>query len=125
MAIMDKILFWRHKEPEPSLEAPPMGLGKESDLGLDQPIPGEEPVGAGIAPSGLPPLENQPPVSPGPAPNAPPGVGMAPPPSMPPVGKDIEIISAKIDALKATLDSINQRLENLERLAKQGNEDVY
>ncbi|MBW2980880.1 hypothetical protein KY360_05685 [Candidatus Woesearchaeota archaeon] len=31
--------------------------------------------------------------------------------------KDIEIVSSKLDALKASLDTINQRLENLERLA--------
>ena len=31
MAIMDKIFFWRHKEPEHSLEEPGMGLGKESE----------------------------------------------------------------------------------------------
>ena len=32
--------------------------------------------------------------------------------------KDIEIISAKLDALRATLESINQRLANLERIAQ-------
>ncbi|MBU0461856.1 MAG: hypothetical protein KJ574_04695 [Nanoarchaeota archaeon] len=36
--------------------------------------------------------------------------------------KDIEIISAKLDSLRATLDSINQRLANLERIA-QGEQD--
>lgn len=33
------------------------------------------------------------------------------------VGKDIEIVSSKIDALRATLESINQRLANIERIA--------
>ncbi len=33
------------------------------------------------------------------------------------VGKDIEVISAKLDALRASLESINQRLANLERVA--------
>ena len=31
--------------------------------------------------------------------------------------KDMEIISAKLDSLKATLESINQRIANLERIA--------
>jgi hypothetical protein len=31
--------------------------------------------------------------------------------------KDMEVISAKLDALKATLDSINQRVAGLERVA--------
>lgn len=31
--------------------------------------------------------------------------------------KDMEVISAKLDALRAALDSINQRLANLERIA--------
>ncbi|MFQ5475337.1 MAG: hypothetical protein ACE5DM_05890 [Candidatus Nanoarchaeia archaeon] len=34
------------------------------------------------------------------------------------VAKDIEIISAKLDSLRATLESINQRLANLERMAQ-------
>jgi hypothetical protein len=34
------------------------------------------------------------------------------------MSKDIEIVSSKLDALKATLDGINQRLANLERLAQ-------
>lgn len=34
-------------------------------------------------------------------------------------GRDLEVVSAKLDALKAYLDSINQRLANLERIAEQ------
>jgi hypothetical protein len=33
--------------------------------------------------------------------------------------KDLEVVSAKLDALKAYMDSVNQRLANLERLAEQ------
>jgi hypothetical protein len=32
--------------------------------------------------------------------------------------KDLEVVSAKLDALKAYMDSINQRLANLERIAE-------
>ena len=34
------------------------------------------------------------------------------------LGKDMEIISAKLDAIKAELDSINQRLKRIERIAE-------
>ncbi len=34
------------------------------------------------------------------------------------IGKDLEIISAKLDAIKAELDSMNQRLKRLERLTE-------
>ena len=33
------------------------------------------------------------------------------------ISKDLELISAKLDGMKATLDAINQRLTNLERIA--------
>jgi len=39
--------------------------------------------------------------------------------------KDYQILSAKLDALKAILDSINYRLENLERISKSENEKKY
>ncbi|MBW2964169.1 hypothetical protein KY363_01805 [Candidatus Woesearchaeota archaeon] len=38
-------------------------------------------------------------------------------PGMSELTKDIEIIHAKLDAIKASLDSINQRLASLERIA--------
>ncbi len=31
--------------------------------------------------------------------------------------KDLEIISSKLDAIKASLESLNQRVENIERIA--------
>ncbi len=34
------------------------------------------------------------------------------------MGKDLEIISAKLDAIKAELDSMSQRLKRLERIAE-------
>jgi len=34
------------------------------------------------------------------------------------VAKDIEIVSSKLDALRASLESINQRLAHLERIAE-------
>lgn len=40
-----------------------------------------------------------------------------PPPQEVTVDKDLEVISSKLDAIRANLDSINQRLANLERVA--------
>lgn len=36
--------------------------------------------------------------------------------------KDIQLLSAKLDALKAILDNINQRLANIERIAQEAQE---
>ena len=36
--------------------------------------------------------------------------------------KDLEILSSKLDAIKMGIESMNQRLENLERMQKQKNE---
>ena len=36
------------------------------------------------------------------------------------LGKDMEIISAKLDAIKAEIDSVNQRLKRVERLVEGG-----
>lgn len=33
--------------------------------------------------------------------------------------KDLELISAKLDAIKALLESLNQRVANLERIARE------
>jgi len=41
------------------------------------------------------------------------------------MSKDIEILSAKIDSLRATLENINQRLANIERIANEENKSPY
>jgi hypothetical protein len=40
-----------------------------------------------------------------------------------PMQKDLDLISSKLDYLKASLDAINQRLVNIEHLAKQESEN--
>ena len=131
MSVLDKILFWRKKEePIMSGETPPeLGLPEESEVGL-KPLEGfEESPAAGLAPRAAPPE------MPGPMPSREPPESpssfsaresFAPyqAPSAAPMSKDLELISAKLDALKAILDNINQRLTNLEKMA-QGEHEIY
>ena len=134
MGIFDKIFFWRKKEeaPAPSdlglpkeegIAPPDLGLPKD-ELGLPKEAAGiEHPIGPAAEPS----FSHEPEPTSGPldrplggfAPSAQP----AQPPPMPLV-KDIELISSKLDTLRATLDNINQRLANLERIAA-GEHETY
>jgi hypothetical protein len=128
MAVLDKIFFWRKKEEPFPAERPPLGLPGEEELGL-KPMPEEleEPSAAGLAPPAHAPPRPmpayEPPETPAFSPAMPPGY--APQQMMPPpITKDLELISAKLDALKASLDNLNQRLANLERIAR-GEHETY
>lgn len=142
----DKVVFkfWKKKKEE---EFPGLGefekeLGApvpgEAPTGFEEAGIGEMP-GLGAAPAEAPaaiPPEAPPPgfeerlaptklaVPPplGPAPAAPPKLEEIPQAAPPKVSeeilaKNIEIISVKLDSIKTTLETINQRLENLERFA--------
>jgi len=66
----------------------------------------------------------------GPAFGAPPGRphAAAPPAYMPTpsgAGRDIELLNAKLDAIKAMLENINQRLTTIERIAKSTEHETY
>jgi len=115
-----------------------IGLGDQGPPGLGQEMPAIDNTGLpelGKPPAGTPP---QPQASFGAQPSfgtqmPPPDVTARPfaaaPPSMPPVHvdehppadtkltRDVEIVSYKLDTLKSAIDSINQRLANIERLA--------
>ena len=132
MSFLDKIQFWKR---EPAFSVPPehdfdftkpIGDGYPDTTGLGQPTFGNTPFqqnqmpqlpsfelgfGNAMQPSSLPQL----------------GSSMNPPQmasgSM--VSKDIEIISAKIDSLRATMESVNQRLMNIERLAQNEKQPDY
>ena len=99
------------------------GLGKEHEVGMKEPEM-EEPLGAGLTPPGMPSGEPMgAPQGMGGAPQAPTQghAGVSAPVFVPsPGARDIEVVSAKLDAVKATLDSINQRLENIEKMAREG-----
>jgi len=150
MVILDKLKFWKKKEEEfepegfGALEEEPLeGVPGEPGMlpgeGMP-PLPGEGP-GPELAPmEGLP---EEPGMLPGERPDlsvtpggeattpseykpmeqrAPPPV-QTPQPAQPPQMNQMEVISAKLDAIRATLDSINVRLERIER-ATHGKEET-
>lgn len=125
MSFFDKLMFWK-KEPElPDLDEPK----------LDEPFGDlEEPVGAGLSPRHEPAPDFSSGVPPGPQPGQPmrpfgspasfPGQMPASPVSAPPgvmpvSSKDLELINAKLDNVKAMLENINHRLSDIEALAKE------
>jgi len=137
MTILDKVMFWKKKD-----EFSDIGLGDKDnlafgdDFGAQPGAPGATPGAAPGAPPGLGPspdlgpdpgLGAQPSAPPGPAPQPfqqpPPQVQQ---PSYNPQqdleAKSLEVISSKLDALRASVDSLNQRLANLEAIAR-GDED--
>ena len=102
-------------------------FGKRKEETESMPELTRDELGLGLEERQMP--EEQPPIG------APPGFGMPgftqepmqqkPQPQMAqPHEREYEVLSAKLDALKAILDSINQRLENLERIAR-GDHDKY
>ena len=100
MAILDKLMFWKKKDdlPElPDIASSPTPLPSEARFGRGYEMP-EHPFFAATER---------------------PQFGAQNYPQQPVREKDLEIISAKLDAIKANVESISQRLERLERLAVQ------
>ena len=131
--MFDKLKFWKKEEPEfglgesgfgepgvPGFEPKEaMGLGKEPEASPfgQEPGFGTEP-GAESAPSfsegpTVPPAYGQPPPSEGPAAFQQQQGSMAP--DM--VSKDLQLISSKLDTIKAQLEHMNQRIINIEKKA--------
>jgi len=112
MAILDKLQFWKRDE-----------LGIKDELALPKGnLPTED---FNLETPGLPRTPNigQQMTQPMQAPTQPPQMeslqerSYAPPPQYASQNRDLELVAAKLDALKATLENINQRLANLERVA--------
>ncbi len=87
------------------------GKKKEEELALEEPLP-KEPLG----------LEEKPSLPETPSPELPPHLAEPAPSSVPsqPPGispRDIELLNSKLDTLKAILNSMDQRLANLEKAA--------
>ncbi len=103
MAFLDKLKFWKRKEIDfekelgiPGLEEaalPEKRLGVADETGLPKPEPYEAPTMAPTAFKEQTAFQQQ--------------AG--------PTAKDVEVISAKLDTIKAMLENINNRLAALER----------
>ncbi|MEM3126519.1 MAG: hypothetical protein QW331_00415 [Candidatus Woesearchaeota archaeon] len=104
MSILDKLMFWKKKDELPDIEGlstSPSALPEEERFGRGYEMP-EHPVFGGSQPPSQQFREFQQQF-----------------PQQPARDRDMEIISAKLDAIKANVESISQRLERLERLAMQ------
>lgn len=124
-------LFHKKKELEPGElthgdELPPMDTSGMPPLGHDTPgmppmsdMPSSQPSEAAGG-LGYPSLE------PARAPSAPPQ-HMAQQQSFESSSsdKDFQIVNAKLDAIRATLENMNQRIANLERIAAEGTEQKW
>ena len=143
MGIMSKIMFWKKGEDDLG----DLGLGGE-ELGLGKDLTGMEGVGSGNLPGfgenehfegAEKPLK----AAPG-APktdevsyqgynansySAPPQpMQSAPQPDRRDqlmIGKELELISAKLDSLKISMDSLNMRVASLERIARGDYEETW
>ncbi|MCK4522164.1 MAG: hypothetical protein KAU20_06325 [Nanoarchaeota archaeon] len=131
MGIFSKLTFRKHKEPEPSPEIgkypsePGMPLG--SDIGSAPAQPGFEMHGGptGLeAETGFKSTSEKPFPSLEPSASIPSSPEQQPSPSQPQqdniftLSKNLEVVSSKVDALRAVLDTINQRLANIEKIAE-------
>lgn len=126
MSILGKLAFWKKKD---DLEDLGKDLGFEKDLGMDM---GPSPdLGMGLNPNqGMnpsPSFQKYPSYS---QPSFQPSFQQPSFQSQSPASNDnyinsknLEVISSKLDALKASLDSINQRLSTIETIARGEQED--
>src|SRR3989338_3102113 len=124
MAFCSKLAFWKKKDDLDSLGK---DLGLDKELGLDL---GPSPdLGMGIEPTQQPyqkypsfqqsGFQSQPPYQPQPSFQQPSYQNDSYIAS-----KNLEVISSKLDALRATMESINQRLANIEAIARGEQEDT-
>lgn len=129
MSLLGKLAFWKKKDEFGDIGLGDKGMGSDfggSDLGIGSTPSGPESPEGGY---GLPTQPTQSSLIPPQQPSAPqPSFQpqFQPPPPQQQAGfstdKDLEVISSKLDALRAALDSINQRLANLEAIARGGEE---
>ena len=115
MGILDKMMFWKRKDEFESIGLGEKGPMPSMDLGLSPEFGsadfGQAPYPS--TPSAQPPFQQQPPFR---AQFQPPFAQQMPQDYT--TNKNLEVISSKLDALRASLDSINQRLANIEAIAR-------
>ena len=132
MSFFGKLMFWRREEPEFGLggDLPPLPGETEPYGGLGGPYGksfsnGSSPSRLTLEPvSGFEPELNRPSFLPVSTPSF---TQVQPAQSHSDImmNKNMEIISSKLDALQASLESINQRLINIERIANAEQQQSY
>ncbi|MBL7056525.1 hypothetical protein ISS07_06435 [Candidatus Woesearchaeota archaeon] len=141
MSILDKVMFWKKKDEFSDLGSDPFGKGSLANDPLASNNPPQDNLAFGneFNPSPQPSFGQQsPPKQQFPQPSSfqqqpPPFQQPSSPQSFSPksepnyqqqdlASKNMEIISTKLDALRASVEIINQRLANLESIAR-GNDE--
>ena len=126
MGIFGKLAFWKKKDDLDNLGK---DLGLDKELGLDLGAGPSPDLGMGIEPAQQQPYQKYPSFQ---------QSGFQPQPSFQSqafqqpsyqsdsyiASKNLEVISSKLDALRASLESINQRLANIEAIARGEQEDT-
>ena len=136
MGILDKLTFWKKKDDFGDL-GKDLDLGKDfgKDLGMDMNQGPSPDLGAGLEPMGqssqafqkYPSFQGQQNFSnpsfsqPYQQPVQPSYPSSASDPYI--ASKNLEIISSKLDALKASIDALSQRVANIESIARGEQED--
>ncbi|MBS3113837.1 hypothetical protein J4448_01925 [Candidatus Woesearchaeota archaeon] len=126
MGFFSKLAFWKKKDDLDNLGK---DLGLDKELGLDLGAGPSPDLGMGIEPAQQQPYQKYPSFQ---------QSGFQPQPSFQSqafqqpsyqsdsyiASKNLEVISSKLDALRASLESINQRLANIEAIARGEQEDT-
>lgn len=122
MGFFSKIAFWKKKD---DLDQLGKDLGIDKDLGLNSGAGLSPDLGMGIDANQAQPFQKYPSFQP--------QQGFQSPSFQQPsygtndsyiASKNLEVISSKLDALRASLESINQRLANIEAIARGEQEDT-
>ena len=126
MGFFNKLAFWKKKDDLDSLGK---DFGIDKELGLDLGAGPSPDLGMSIEPAQQQPYQKYPSFQ---------QSGFQPQPSFQSqpafqqpsyqsdnyiASKNLEVISSKLDALRATMESINQRLANIEAIARGEQED--
>jgi len=102
--VFDKLKFWKRKEPElPPIAPPSAGPGPLEGPSMGE-LPAFEPSPLGMEAPATPQLG---------LPTEKPILGVTPKPEV--ADKEMQLVNAKLDAIKAVVDNINQRLDSMEK----------
>ena len=127
MGFLDKLMFWKKKDEFENIGLGEKGTPAGLDLGLGPDLGAGTDLGQGLS---MQPPGSQPSIPSIQQPHQQPSFSA---PNMQPqaqnqdytTNKNLEVISSKLDALRASLDSINQRLVNLEGIARGEEQQRY